>query len=123
MMKNEELVELVYDQVKHRLNGMPIDKFAEATSRFKYIPVEVDSKTVGAIMIDGNEWHIAVMPEYRKKWATKGLMKFFKDAINKHGKIVTAVSMEHDLGHGFARKLGFKNTQTKDGIVYYEATI
>ena len=65
--------------------------------------------------------HVAIKPEYRGKWFSRKVAKLMRDILQQHGHITTKVMESHDMGHSFARRLGFHETARHDGIVEYEA--
>lgn len=64
-----------------------------------------DDKCIGAAYFNGDELHVSILPEWRRKWATKGLLRtlFAKD------RITTRVTPGHEYMHGILERLGFSN--------------
>lgn len=61
-----------------------------------------DDKCIGAAYFSGDEVHVSILPEWRKKWATKGLI-----AALLKGRVTTRVTPGHEYMHGILQRLGF----------------
>ena len=115
------MYEMLYEILADRLGGMSLIEFSKAISKFELIPVTVGVVTAGVILVKGSEMHVAIKPEYRGKWFSRKVAKLMRDILQQHGHITTKVMESHDMGHSFARRLGFHETARHDGIVEYEA--
>jgi hypothetical protein len=68
--------------------------------------IKRDDKVIGAVYKKGDEIHISVLPEWRKKWLTKSLwVDFFQS-----GRVTTRVTRGHDYMYDMLKRLGFKET-------------
>lgn len=63
-----------------------------------------DGETIGAVYTNGPEFHVSVLPEYRGRWATRGLLK----EIIPQPVAVTRVAEGHDRIGGILERLGFE---------------
>lgn len=62
-----------------------------------------DDKCIGAAYFSGDEVHVSILPEWRKKWATKGLIA----ALFAKSRVTTRVTPGHEYMHGILQRLGF----------------
>ncbi len=52
---------------------------------YDFAAVVIDGVIVGGMMFKGQEMHLAIKPEYRKRWITKNLFKFWAKQKQKRG--------------------------------------
>lgn len=66
--------------------------------------IERDGEPIGAAFFCGDEVHVSILPEWRGRWATRGLLGllFAKDRVS------TRVSLGHDHMYDILDRLGFK---------------
>lgn len=69
----------------------------------------------GAMFLRGEELHFSILPEWRKRWATKEFLHNLFDGR----RFVTRVTPGHDYMVGVLERLGFK--QQPDGLMVKEA--
>lgn len=62
-----------------------------------------DDKTIGAVYRKGDEVHVSILPEWRRKWATRGLL----DEILTGERVVTRVTCGHEYMVDVLARLGF----------------
>jgi GNAT superfamily N-acetyltransferase len=73
------------------------------------------------IMIRGNEAHVGALKEHRGKWLSRSVLKrVLGRIIEQHGSAITRVATEHEAGHIFVKRLGFKEIKKTDSSVIYE---
>lgn len=68
--------------------------------------IERDDEPIGAAYFKDGEVHVSVLPEWRRRWATKGILKTLFD----HDKVFTKVAAGHDHMFGILERLGFTRT-------------
>ena len=73
--------------------------------------IERDGQPIGAMFEKDGEVHCSILPEWRRKWLTKGLLK---QIIDRPG-FYTRVDDGHDYMYGILERLGMKNRP--DGTV------
>lgn len=74
--------------------------------------IERDGQPVGAVfMHDNGEIHCSILPEWRRRWLTKGVLK----ELIAHPKFHTRVDDGHDYMYGILERLGMK--RRPDGTV------
>jgi hypothetical protein len=111
--------EIVYEVLKPRLNGLSFDRFVEIFRDFEFIPVIVNDAEVGAILRKGAELHAVIKEEARCRWMGKKTLKMIDDVMKEHGIVTTQVMNEHEMGHTFAKRLGFVVEKQENGITHY----
>lgn len=68
--------------------------------------IERDDEPIGAAYFKDGEVHVSVLPEWRGRWATKGILKTLFD----HDRVFTKVAAGHDHMFGILERLGFTRT-------------
>ena len=63
-----------------------------------------NDQCIGAVYFRDGEVHVSILPEWRKKWATKGLLK----QILGGDSIKTRVTPGHEYMHDVLKRLGFR---------------
>ena len=64
-----------------------------------------DGLAIGAAFTKGPEFHVSVLPEWRGKWATRGILKeLIAEPVS-----VTRVTPGHDRVNGLLERLGFEH--------------
>ena len=61
------------------------------------------SECIGAVYRRGEELHVSILPEWRKRWATKGLLRELFGNL----PVRTKVTPGHEYMHDILRRLGF----------------
>jgi hypothetical protein len=88
--------------------------FEEHVSRAKKWDVrliERDGNPIGAIFEKDGEVHCSILPEWRRRWLTKGLLRQIVGGPAFH----TRVDDGHDYMYGILERLGM--TRGPDGVV------
>lgn len=80
-------------------------------------------KVIGMLMTRGPELHVAILPEYRRRWLSKGLIKkVMGSLVDKYGYVSTSVMKDNVIGQDFVERLGFQRQSYNNGIIYYRMT-
>jgi hypothetical protein len=58
---------------------------------------------IGAAYFKNDEIHVSVLPEWRRRWATKGVLK----QLFANHTVTTKVTPGHEYMHGILGRLGF----------------
>jgi len=66
--------------------------------------IEKDGEPIGAVYTKGPEFHLSVLPEWRGKWMTRGILK----EIIPDPLAVTQVVVGHEDVADMLRRLGFE---------------
>lgn len=72
------------------------------------------------IMRRGAEMHVAALPEARGRWFGAEARAILRETMARHGRIETLVMKDHELGHAFARRLGFEPVGDSGAAIRYE---
>lgn len=78
------------------------DDYVKAAADWCVRAIERDGMVIGAIYSKDGETHVSVLPEFRRRWLTKGLLKNIMD-----GMTVTRVTPGHDFMYAILDRLGF----------------
>lgn len=62
-----------------------------------------DGECIGAVYRRADELHVSILPEWRKKWATKGLLRQLFGTL----PVRTKVTPGHEYMYDILRRLGF----------------
>lgn len=73
--------------------------------------IERDGRTIGAVFEKDGEVHCAILPEWRRKWLTKGLLR----QLIAHPAFHTRVDDGHEYMYDILTRLGMK--RRPDGTV------
>ena len=68
-----------------------------------------DGQVIGAVYSRGDEIHVSVLPDWRKRWATKGVLK----QLFAGARVTTTVVPGHEYMYDILARLGF--VQLPDG--------
>lgn len=90
------------------------DAYESALQEWDVKAIERDGKYIGAAFFRGDELHTSILPEWRRRWATKGLLK----ELFSNERVTTRVTPGHEYMHDILRRLGFVETQ--DGLFVKE---
>ena len=83
----------------------PIDEhtYRQAIEEWDVKALIRDDECIGAVYRKGDELHVSILPKWRKRWATKGLLKELFGNL----PIRTRVTPGHEYMHDILRRLGF----------------
>ena len=81
------------------------EDYAQAVDGWDIKAIVRDDKCIGAAYFNGGELHVSILPEWRRRWATKGLLKTLFGAA----QVTTRVTPGHEYMHGILERLGFSN--------------
>lgn len=80
------------------------DEYAKALENWEIKTIEKDGKPIGAIYQQDDELHVSILPEWRRKWFTKGLYREL--FVGK--KVTTKVTPGHDYMYDILHRIGFR---------------
>lgn len=86
--------------------SVSFDVYRNAMENWKIQTIVRDNQPIGAVYRKNDELHVSILPEWRRKWVTKGILR---ELFNRP-KIVTQVATGHDYMYGILHRLGFKPT-------------
>lgn len=87
------------------------DEHVERAKDWNVDVIERDGQSIGAMFEKDGEVHCSILPEWRRKWLTKGLLKQIIDRPDFH----TRVDDGHDYMYGILARLGMASRP--DGTV------
>lgn len=87
--------------------------YASITSDWEVSVIVRDSEPIGAVFKKSGETHVSVLPKWRRRWLTKGLVKEILSDMR-----FTRVADGHDFMYGVLERLGF--SRQPDGTVARE---
>ncbi|MBW5285941.1 hypothetical protein [Burkholderia gladioli] len=125
MSSRRDLEDVVLAVLREEMPALP-ECARGALARFEMHPVTANGQTAGVVMVDGDEIHIAVLPDGRRAWASRRFIRQHLCAlITKYGRATTTVRAQHLPGLKFCARLGFKPVREEGGIVHMicEATL
>lgn len=79
--------------------------YDDALTEWEVLVIERDGKAIGAAFKKGPEFHVSVLPEWRGRWATRGLL----NSLIEQPVSITRVTPGHDRVHGILKRLGFEH--------------
>lgn len=78
------------------------EQYAEALKDWRVQVILRDDEPIGAVFKKDGEVHVSVVPEWRKKWATRGIIKQIFDEANH----TTVTSGHEDYMFDILQRLG-----------------
>lgn len=87
-------------------NYVSFDAYQKAMTDWKIQTLVRDNQPIGAVYRKDDELHVSVLPEWRCRWMTRGILR---ELFNRP-KTVTRVTDGHDYMYGILSRLGFKQT-------------
>lgn len=95
--------------------AQPIDykEYANIAASWQVSVLIRDTEPIGAIFKRDGETHVSILPKWRRRWATKGLVKEILSDMR-----YTKVADGHDFMYGVLERLGF--SRRPDGTVARE---
>ncbi len=79
--------------------------YRQALQDWDLMAIMRDDTCIGAAYLKDGEVHVSVLPEYRRRWATKGLLR----QLFSQPRVTTRVTPGHDYMHDILERLGFVN--------------
>ena len=96
------------------INPISFDKYCTAMRDWTVQAIVRDDLPIGSFFKKDDEVHVSVLPEWRRIWATKGLLR----EIFNGAKISTRVTEGHRYMYGILSRLGFK--EVENGLLVKE---
>jgi hypothetical protein len=87
------------------------ERYLEIADDWDVKAIVRDDKTIGAIFSKSGEVHVSILPEWRRKWLTKGLLRQIIDRPD----FFTQVDDGHDYMYDILARLGMQSRP--DGTV------
>jgi len=85
---------------------MSFDNYQELVKDWGITAIERDGQVIGAVYRKGDELHVSVLPQWRRLWVTKGVLR----QLFSPPKVTTRVTPGHEFMFDILRRLGFKDT-------------
>lgn len=80
-------------------------RYADALSEWDVQVITRDDKAIGAAFKKGPEFHVSILPQWRGRWATRGLL----NQLIEKPLSVTKVTPGHDRIKPILERLGFEH--------------
>lgn len=91
----------------------PFKDYLDIAASWEVSVIVRDSVPIGAIFKKDGETHVSILPEWRRRWLTKGLLKTILADMQ-----TTRVADGHDFMYGILERLGFR--RSPDGMLTRE---
>jgi GNAT superfamily N-acetyltransferase len=82
------------------------EDYQDAMQKWAIEVIEKDGQPIGAVYRSGDELHVSVLPDWRRKWVTKSILR----QLFNRDRITTRVAAGHDYMYGILKRLGFEHT-------------
>jgi hypothetical protein len=90
--------------------AISFDDYERALGDWTVQALQRDGETIGAVFTKGDEIHVSVRPDWRRRWATKGLLR-----VLLAKPVCTRVTPGHEYMNGILKRLGFN--EQPDGLL------
>lgn len=108
-------LEYAYEALKPRL-PLSYHDFCKVFEPFEIVAVKG-----GAVMIRGNEVHVAVVKSAEGRWLSRRLIRsVLGRLLSEYAVVVTSVMKGNERGQRFVERLGFQRVGEKEGTIGYE---
>lgn len=83
----------------------PVDQklYEQSLENWEVKAIVRNGECIGAAYFLDNEVHVSILPEWRRRWMTRGILK----ELFSRGKMRTRVTPGHEYMHGILNRLGF----------------
>lgn len=88
-------------------------------SGWDVVPIECDGVTYGEVMLQGNEIHVAVAPQYRRRGWSRRIARAVFAKLLADKVFLTTRSLSGDASEGFIKRLGFVQTNEDEQFRYW----
>ena len=85
---------------------MVFEDYCAAVKDWTVKAIKRDDSVIGAVYRKDNELHVSILPEWRRVWVTKGLLR----QLFSGPKVTTKVTHGHDYMYDILKRLGFKES-------------
>jgi len=83
---------------------------------FQFLAFKDGERTAGAFFFAGPEVHVAIVPAYHRRWATRGLIeRCLAPVLERYGYLSTTAQNDAPANIRFVLRLGFKSVHN-DGV-------
>lgn len=91
-------------------NALDFQAYEAAMGDWTIRAVVRDGECIGAAYRQGDEIHVSILPQYRKRWATRSILR----QLFSGNRVTTRVVPGHDYMYDILARLGF--VQMPDGL-------
>ena len=70
--------------------------------------IKRDDLIIGAVYYKDDELHVSILPEWRRLWVTKGILR----QLFSGPRVTTKVTPGHEHMYGILKRLGFKESNS-----------
>ena len=85
---------------------MVFEDYCAAVKDWTVKAIKRDDSVIGAVYRKNDELHVSILPEWRRVWVTKGLLR----QLFSGPKVTTKVTHGHDYMYDILKRLGFKES-------------
>jgi hypothetical protein len=114
LVDNRDVALLVGYAATDWKTSVPFDVYRAAMSDWVVKEIRKDNQTIGAAYRKDDEVHVSILPEWRRLWATRGVLR----QLFEGPKVTTRVTPGHDYMYDILKRLGFK--ELGDGLFVKE---
>ena len=101
--------------------GIDRDEFERSMFWWTIEPIVVQGEIAGAVAMFQNQIHIAVKPEYRGRWAKRGMRDhFLNDRIRQYGPLIAKPFKSNERAVAFIERLGFKRMSEDENQITFQ---
>lgn len=75
-------------------------------------------KLIGGIILRGNEIHIAILPEWHRKWFDRSCYQFLNEQYKVRGPLMAVAHNSNTTAQHFIRRLARTSRRSGDYLIY-----
>ena len=103
LVNNRELALRVGYEATDWASPIGFDDYLTAVANWDVKAIVRDDKCIGAAYFNGDELHVSILPKWRRRWVSKGLL----NKLFANDRVITRVTPGHEYMHGILQRLGF----------------
>ena len=96
------------------VDPMTYEQYLDVSASWQVELVVRDGEPIGAVFRKDGETHVSILPEWRRKWLSRGLLKKLLAGTRR-----TRVENGHEFMYGILERLGFRRED--DGTLTRES--
>ena len=117
----DEIRRVAFDASRERFpDEFTFDDMVDMLGHWRIRGIFDQGKCIGVVADHEGVVHVSILPEFRKRWATRNVLKEAIQGAMIDGKASTYLLSGDDYRAKFAERLGFMKTAEVNGVERYD---